>query len=852
MKRTVTLLFLSSLLFIAIKSFTNAGGPGGGYTNGPSESNCTSCHNSDSLNAGAFRNNLNLTGDFTGNGYIPDSTYTITVSYTQPGISKFGFQTMVLDKSTASPVGTLTASGTRNQKRTRVVSGKTREYIEHTSAGTAATGTNKTDWSFTWKAPSTNVGDVIFYVVLNATNANSSTNGDTIYAREFTISPSNLLPTAKITASDSIICAGTPVAFTGSGTGSPTSYSWNFPSGNPTTSSNQSQSVTYNFAGTFNVILKTKNSKGESKPDTFKMVVRSSPTAAIQGATTRFLCKGDSIQLSAQFSANSTYLWSNGKSGQNIFVKDTGTYQVGVTSTNGCSRVSAPVMVSYFTPSTTTLSYNLTNDTVCAGEPIQLSASGSFDSFYFYKDLTLLGTSKSSNFSLNADSSGSFTAKVRDANGCRSEHSNALPVVVKQKLDKPQTFCMDQTPSSVTFSWTSNPFYHKGLEVSLDSGKTWQSPSAGNKHEMTGLPQKTKVEVHVRALDDAPCMYSPIAVQICETGACNSLNAKVDYQNNVCKGELVKVTVTGLSGQKYALKIENGLPITDTIFEFEPTISKKYSLQIIDSNFLSCPPEEILLDITVDQLGQLNLRTQQSSNTFCFGDTVELTASSGKDKYSFYVNQTLRKVTFDSFYYSNQFNDKDSVWVIVEEGACLDTSEKITMTIYPLPVADFTWQRDTTDLTKVILKFSAVNQGMAEYLFNFGDGKTSVLSNTANDYSGKEGQTIQISLWVKDFFGCENELVKNIQIPFLNSTASLKPSSFGVYPSPALNEIRIKNQSGINISSLELLDMTGMVLMQQTNMKGDTSMDITFLEAGMYFVRVNTPSGIWTSRFIKI
>lgn len=852
MKKTVTLLFLTSLLFITIKSFTNGGGPGAGYTNGPGESNCASCHNSSSLNGGAFRNNLNLNGDFTGNGYIPDSTYTITVSYSQPNISKFGFQTMVLDKATASPVGTLTASGTRNQKRTKVVSGKTREYIEHTTAGTAATGTGKTDWSFTWKAPSSNVGDVIFYVVVNATNSNNGTSGDTIYAREFTITPSSLLPTADITASDSVVCAGKPVTFSGSGSGSPTSYIWNFPSGSPTTSASQSQSVTYNFAGTFNVILRTKNSKGESKPDTFKITVKSSPTAAIQGAATRYLCKGDSILLSAQFSANSTYAWSNGKQGQNIYVKDTGDYNVGVTSTNGCGRVSASVKVLYFNPSTTTLSHNLSSDTICSGEPIRLSATGNFDTFYFFKNQLLLGSGINRDFNLNADSTVSYTAKIRDSNGCISEPSNALPVFVKQRLEKPQTFCMDQSPSSVTFSWASNPFYHKGLEVSLDSGKTWQSPSAGNKHVMTGLPPKTKVEVHVRALDDTPCMYSPTAVQVCETGACNSLNAKVSYNNRVCKGELVKVTVNGLAGQKYALRIDNGLPITDTIFEFEPIISKKYSLKIVDSNFLSCPAEEFLLDVTIDQLGQLNLRTQQGANTFCDGDTLEITATSGKDQYTFYVNNTLRKVTFDSFYYSNQFNDKDSVWVIVNQGACSDTSEKIIMTIYPLPVADFTWQRDTADMNKVILKFSAVNQGMSEYLFNFGDGKTSVLSNTANDYSGKEGQTIPISLWVKDFFGCENELTKNIQIPFLNSAGNLKKTSFGLYPSPATQMIYVLNQQGISIEEIQLLDMKGHVLIQDSEKGSVDGINIELLNPGIYIIKVKTPMGIWTSRFVKI
>ena len=174
------------------------------------------------------------------------------------------------------------------------------------------------------------------------------------------------------------------------------------------------------------------------------------------------------------------------------------------------------------------------------------------------------------------------------------------------------------------------------------------------------------------------------------------------------------------------------------------------------------------------------------------------------------------------------------------------------MTIYPLPIADFKWQRDTADMNKVILKFSAINQGMSEYLFDFGDGKTSVLSNTANDYSGKEGQIIPISLWVKDFFGCENKLTKNVQIPFLNSTVNLNKTSFGLYPSPATSVIYVLNQQGVSIEEIQLLDMKGHVLIQDSNNERADGINIDQLNPGIYIVKVMTPMGIWTSRFVKI
>lgn len=57
--------------------------------------------------------------------------------------------------------------------------------------GTASTGTNSTDWVFTWKAPSKNVGKVRAYVCINAADGNNKESNDNIYTKNFAISPSS-------------------------------------------------------------------------------------------------------------------------------------------------------------------------------------------------------------------------------------------------------------------------------------------------------------------------------------------------------------------------------------------------------------------------------------------------------------------------------------------------------------------------------------------------------------------------------------------------------------------------------------------------------------------------------------
>ena len=186
MKKTVTSLFTLALLLISAKSFTYRSGGVQGYTNAPSEGNCTSCHTGTSLNGGSgSTSDMTLVDVNGGAGYKPDSTYTLKLKYKQNSISRFGFSITALDDKNKEPAGDFTITSTRTQKRTKTVSGKTRQYVEHTNAGTASTSTNNTEWEFKWKAPSSNVGTIKFYAIVNATNASGTNAGDQIYAKVF-------------------------------------------------------------------------------------------------------------------------------------------------------------------------------------------------------------------------------------------------------------------------------------------------------------------------------------------------------------------------------------------------------------------------------------------------------------------------------------------------------------------------------------------------------------------------------------------------------------------------------------------------------------------------------------------
>jgi PKD repeat protein len=71
-------------------------------------------------------------------------------------------------------------------------------------------------------------------------------------------------PVADFTADETTVTEGESVQFTDLSANNPTSWSWNFGGGTPSTSTAQNPSVTYNTAGTYNVSLTATNDDGSN------------------------------------------------------------------------------------------------------------------------------------------------------------------------------------------------------------------------------------------------------------------------------------------------------------------------------------------------------------------------------------------------------------------------------------------------------------------------------------------------------------------------------------------------------------------------------------------------------------
>ena len=834
-KKITIALFTTLLCFVSFDSMTYTGGPPVENTDAPSEGNCTSCHSGSVVKSGSNWNNLAFSSNFTGGGYIPDSTYTIKITFNQSSISKFGFQATILDGSNKM-AGTFTASG-RVQKSSS--SGLSREYVYHTSTGTSTTGTNSTDWSFSWKAPNKNLGQLKMYITLNAADANSSSSGDVIYAKNFSINPSSLLPVANSKSDDSVTCAGNTITLKDLSTQNPTSWSWSLPGATPSASAAQNPSVKYNNAGSFWAILVAKNAKGVSKADSLRIVVRSKPSVTISGPTSYTICKGDSVKLTSTFNTNYSYTWApGGFVSQTIFAKDTGSYVVTVKDNNKCTNTAGPIKLNHFASQALSITRDVTNDTVCFETPIKITASNTkaFKEFNYYTQAGSFQTTSSNPNTLKLSSSAKISVVGKDTNNCFSAVSNTFNFVVKNTLTAPSASCTDKTTAGFEISWNAVSGA-LGYEISMDSGKTWKSPSTGKKglsHKVLGFPPSTDVLVWIKALDAFPCFESPITKVICGSIPCSPVSYDVVWDKEACKGKLINFKIRKLNTNFYSLKIDNGNAFKDTSFSISADFSRTYKFELTDSNNLSCPTIKRDAEVKVWEIPSLLLTSNNPQNIFCEGFPATFTADAkGMQEYNFFLNGVSKQKSNNATWIHSSPKNLDSIRVSITNGACVESSGVIKIGVKPLPNAKFT----KTNVNRTVT-FTPSEPGNTLYKWSFGDGTTkdTTKGTVTHKYAGSATK-YQAKLTVIDPFGCTSSDSSEVTIP-ASVNYTLAESGILIYPQPAKNVFKIEIPSDLINAEISIMDNTGRVLFKTIADKSIVEIGVNSLANGLYTISV--------------
>lgn len=239
--------------------------------------------------------------------------------------------------------------------------------VSGTTGSTAFVPTANNQWRRDSVSMSAFAGSAKVYVLF----VSQSGWGNYLYLDNINIK-NNTVATAPPTASIASVpptCVNTPITLNGSGTNSPTSWTWTASGGSLSSTSVQNPSITFATTGTYTVTLVAGNSIGNSAPVSQVITVGTSPVVT---ANSTVSCGGSMVTLSATSSATS-YSWSNGATGSSISVNPTSTTSYTVYASNGGSCAGSAVSTVSVSP-TPTITVN--SATICAGATATLNATG--------------------------------------------------------------------------------------------------------------------------------------------------------------------------------------------------------------------------------------------------------------------------------------------------------------------------------------------------------------------------------------------------------------------------------------------------------------------------------------------
>lgn len=572
---------------------------------------------------------------------------------------------------------------------------------------------------------------------------------------------------------------------------------------------------TYTISVTPSILVCGVSSSGS--PSTITITVSTGPVLTFIGNTT--ICPGETTTITA--SGATSFNWSNGLgTNPTITVSPAVTTTYTVTGANGSCNATAAVIVTV--SNSVTINIAASEHTICAGQSSTLNATGG--SNYTWTPANGLNTTTGATVIVNPTATTTYT--VSNAGGSCNATANititVVPLPILTVTANPIQICAGQT-STLNVTGANN-YTWQGNGLNTNTGGTVNAtPTSNTTYTVTGLNGNCSATgnisiqvsplpvVTVTANNNPICMggmttlqangadnytwladnnpttltgsivnVSPVTTTnytvIGNTGTCTG-NASIminvspilifaGNDTTICAGNPVTLhAITGGANFSWDHGITDGIP-------FIPNTTTTYKVTV---NGNGCVGED---EITIIVENSPSISFSTNIHEGCVPLTVEFTNTSTNGNgfsWDFGDGTSSNELNPHHTFYS--YGCKDITLTSSSMNGC-SNSIRLDDFICPkaTPEAVFNMNMNEIDESNHTVTMNNSSTNANTYLWNFGDGKTSIETNPTHVFPGSEITNYTIELIAYNIDGCSD--TARIVLPFADNPIYYVPNAF--------------------------------------------------------------------------
>lgn len=761
-----------------------------------------------------WRRNGNPITGATSQTYAADTTgaYTVTVTNTSP-----------CSATTATPVNIVVNPA---PPTTITPSGTTTFCVGGSVVLSAPTPPAGTTYTYVWKdnniAVAGQTGQTFTVntsrnVTVTVTNTTTTCSATTPVATVVTVGPP---PPAPITSAitPAVICAGQNVRLRTNNAGGLT-YQWKL--GGVDIPGAIDSFFNATAAGNYTVVVTAGSATCASTSSALAVTVNPLPTAAItaSGAPTTF-CQGGSVVLTANTGTNLSYQWQVGaapvipaNTTSTHTAATAGSYTVIVTNTatscfntsNAVAVTVNPLPVATVTPAAST--------SICAGTSVVLNANtGTGLTYQWQNGSGVIPGATSASYSANT--SGTYTVKVTNANNCTNTSTPATTVTVNPLPPTTITpvgtvnICSGSsatlngpTGTGLTYQWRNGVANASGTSTTAS-----YTTSAAGAYRLVvtsaaGCKDSSAV-ANVTVLPLPAVAVSPAtATSGCDSVVMTTANTGVTYQWNYNNAPII-----GATGQSYAARVTGNYSLTNT------------------STTNGCAATSANVPITVNQ-APIAAITYTSPIIFCEGGAVVLNTYGAPNQTYEWRDSNIVIPGANTPEYITTTGGIYTVKVVNTLTGCTRISpQPVIVRVNPLPHPVITYSAASNLLTTT----------QPYSLYQWYRNQQPVNGATQRTHTPQENGAYAVT--VTDSNGCINLSA----ITFVNSVGIANTTvgkAIRIYPNPTNGVLYIKSAVSVNLA---VRDVTGKTVLSAPDAD---HLNLERLADGMYLLYITDQSG---------